>query len=143
MGADLHIHAYSNGEVTEDDFKDFFSNMLGSKYFNPMRSASRGGSDVWMAAYTKLSSVPSVRVGEVSWLKAAVTGDSDSFIPAAIEGVQDAIGEDRPVIDDALIGKIEAAMNRKNDTQYQTIGKNEVVEFLRQNIGKRAFCVSW
>lgn len=33
MAADLHIHVFAEGDMTDEDFKCFFGNTLGSKWF--------------------------------------------------------------------------------------------------------------
>jgi hypothetical protein len=91
----------------------------------------------------KVLELPHINVGEVSWLKAAVTGDSGEFVPDPISQVSDLVNEEHPVITDDLIDGVEAALYRKNNTSYDVSKPGPIVEFLRQHKGKRAFTVSW
>lgn len=138
MAADLSIHVAEN--ITEDDLRAFFSNTLGSKYFNP-RSGPRN--DRQRAAWESVSSSPSVWIGEVSWLKAALFEEPKTFIPDTVGQIYQIIGEDLPVIDDDLIRKVMAAFDSKNATTYDLANPSEVKEFLESHKGKRAFTVSW
>ena len=139
MAADLYIHVLTD-EIGEDDVKYFFGNTLGSKYF-----AGFGAHvDISDPRYRRVIDAPGVHVGEVSWLKAAVFDDGeDDFIPDAIQGVNDAIGEDFPVIDDDLIAKVAAAMRLENTTQYDVASDNEIIAWLADHKGQKAFTVSW
>lgn len=113
MAADLHIHVFDG--CTENDLCD----------------------------YKKIASTPNVHVGEVSWLKAALLDDSDRYIPSAVQQVTDIIGEDLPVVDDAMIARIADAMKAPNATSYTLNSAEEVLTFLKQHKGKRVFTVSW
>ena len=137
MSADLQIHVLEG--ATESDLAKFNSNTFGSKYFNPVSIETPCFEEPW---YKRITKTPSVWVGEVSWLKAALLG-GDDFIPMPIQAVDEAIGEDLPVIDEALIGRIEAAMGTENRTQYRIADPNEVLTFLRQHLGKQVFTLTW
>lgn len=140
MAADLQIHAFVDGELSTGDFKDFFSCTLGSKWFGGF--GQRQDHDAFMRGYSKFSALPSVHVGEVSWLKASITEDK-SFVPDPVRAVTEIIDDSYPVIDEDLIGRIEAALTRKNESQYGVSSAEPVVKFLRQHMGKRAICISW
>jgi len=141
MGADLHIHVFSDGELSEKHFRAFFSNSLGSKWFGPRSLAQEEKTKEDLEQ--EVEDTPSVWVGEVSWLKAALFDDAETFIPAPIGAVHDTIGEDWPRIDDTLIAQIDEAMRLPNDTAYALASAEDVLNFLRANRGKRAFTVSW
>jgi len=138
MAADLHIHVFAEGELTEAHFRNFFSNHLVSKYFNPM-----AGAKAFDEGYEAVADSDNVHVGEVSWLKAGLTGDSGTYVPDTIGEISKIIGEDQPVINHALIGKIKDAFALANDTEYSLSSEENVIKFLEDNIGKRAFTVSW
>lgn len=137
MAADLHIHVFSDGELTEGDFRAFFSHTLGSKWFAP--TAGRRDTE----SRERISDTKNVWVGEVSWLKAAVCDDAATFVPDPIARVHELIGEEWPVVDDALIAQIGAAMRLENATSYRLADVDEVLAFLERHKGKRAFTVSW
>ena len=136
MAADLHIHVMD--DVTEDDLRMFFSNTLGSKWFDMTVKKSFDSPE-----YKRVMDSPSVWIGEVSWLKAGLFEDEDEFIPGPVEKVSEIVGEDLPVIDDEFIVKIEEALHEPNMTQYSTTKSREVLEFLDKYRGKRVFTVSW
>lgn len=137
MAADLHIHAYVG--LTEDDLREFFSHTLGSKWFN----LSRRQGDEWDRAYEKIMNAPNIWVGEVSWLKAALTEDPETFVPPVVQQVHDLIGEDLPILDEALRDKIVAAFGAKNGTGYGVASQKEVEGWLNEHIGQKLFTVSW
>lgn len=148
MAADLHIHVFKG--IDEKDLAAFFSNTLGSKWFKPHTWDEQGGED---DVYSKISDTPNVWVGEVSWLKAALFADSDSFVPDAIGAISELVGEDLPVIDDKLIDGIKQALGLPNNTArqdgvmagagYAISDENGVIAFLEQHRGERVFTVSW
>jgi len=140
MAADMHIHVFGEGQLTEDDFRIFFSNVLGSKWFQMNRGEAYEKDD---ALYHKFDACPNIWVGEVSWLKAALFSSPEDFIPDPVGEVNEIIGEDLPVVDDELIKKIEAALKLANNTSYAISTSDQIVEFLRKHKGKRAFTVSW
>ena len=141
MSADMYINIM-NEECTEEILEGFFSNTLGSKYFNPKTIAEQG--TAWDDAYDIVARTPQIYVGEVSWLKAIVTGDSDTFVPNYIEDTQKICNDDFPVIDDALIEKMSIAYLGPNHSVYSTgSGFDDVFVFLEEHRGKRCFTVSW
>ncbi len=142
MGADLQIHIFTD-EFTERHYKAFNSNTMGSNYFSP-------GADKFFekvnkcSLYELCSDTPSIWIGEVSWLKAMIMDDSEEFIPHAVMKVSELIGEDFPVIDDILIDKVGEAMELGNQVDFYSIAKkDEVLKFLENHRGKKAFTVSW
>lgn len=145
MAADLHIHVLTK-EFTEEHFKAFKSHSIGSKYFSGF---GRGDVEAEFekkhncSLYNLCANTPQVWVGEVSWLKAALCDDPDTFVPAPVQAVATIIGEDFPVIDDDLIAKIEYALGLDNATLYSVCKHSGVIDFLRENKGEKAFCISW
>ena len=144
MAADLHIHVLTD-EFTEEHYKAFQSNVIGGKYwggFNRNLQAEfekKHNCDLYLLC----CETPSVWVGEVSWLKAALSEDPDTWVPATVQAVYDIIGEDFPVIDDELIAKIEAALGLDNATGYSICEHSGVIDFLKEHKGKKAFHISW
>ena len=150
MAADLHIHVFAEGELTEENFRAFFSNTLGSRWFNPISCAEM---DRVEHLRKSVGDTPSVWVGEVSWLKAALFEDDESYIPEGVGAVNEIIGEDLPVVDDELIEEIRAALCLSNGTArpdgvhggvgYGVSEPGDVCAFLEQHKGERAFTISW
>ena len=137
MAADLHIHVVPD-DIEEKALPAFFSHTLGSKHFGDAFSEAER-----QAAFRRISETPNVWIGEVSWLKAALFGDSDTFVPSTVQLVQDAVGEDLPTLDDELEQKILAAFEAKNETGYNLATVDQVRAFLAAHKGKRLFTVSW
>jgi hypothetical protein len=137
MSADLHIHILEN--CTEDDIRLLSSNTLGSKYF---------GFDCYSTteydkAYDAVQNSPDIWIGSVSWLKASVFEDSNSYIPNTVLKIYELIGEDLPELTDELIAKIVECFNLKNTTTYSLADIEDVKEFLNTHKGKKVFTISW
>jgi hypothetical protein len=132
MSADLYIHVLTD-KFTKEHYAAFQSNTLGSKFFG------LGYYDL----FTMCEETPHVWVGEVSWLKAMVTGNKDVFVPDVVQQITELIGENFPVIDNNLIAKAKLAMFAKNSTGYSVSNGRAVVKFLKENTGKQAFTISW
>lgn len=90
-----------------------------------------------------VSDTPQVWVGTVSWLKAILTEDSASFVPSAVMKISVLIGEDFPVLDDALINEVVEALRLENKTDYDVADPERVLQFLNQYKGQKVFTVSW
>jgi len=89
-----------------------------------------------------ISATPSVWIGEVSWLKAALFNDDDTFIPDPVEKISELVA-DKPIITDKLIRAIGNALKLDNKTQYKVAEADNVTKFLRGHKGKRVFSISW
>lgn len=147
MAADLHIHIFKG--ITEKDLAIFKSHTLGSKYFGKYNLSWEEEQKI----NDKIYKTPSVWIGEVSWLKAALTDDNETFIPNAVGDITDIVGEDLPVIDDAFIEKIMEAFKQPNNTAkdggvwggegYSLANPQEVKAFLEKYKGKKVFEISW
>ena len=143
MGAELCIHVYKG--LTEQDFKIFFANSMGSKYFRGFG----GGYTVaqhetlgYDEILKKIMDTPSVSVGDWSPLKAALF-DDDKFLPTPLEKIQEIIGEDLPVIDNEMIEKIGNALGLENTTYYDVSSDVPIVSFLMKHRGEQVFTMSW
>lgn len=162
MAADLHIHVMPNepvtgtarqwvnheyvetpvtGVVDEKVLDAFFSNTIGSRWFKGFNG--RIDENERERAVALISETPNVWVGEVSWLKAALFEDDETYIPNVVQAVSDIIDENLPVIDDELISKIEQVFTNGNKTSYEISSPTEVIEFLKKYKGLRCFTVSW
>ncbi len=137
MSADLNIHVFKG--ITEDDLAAFFSSHLGSKYHGQVKDYD------WRENFDRIESTPRVWIGAVSWLKAALLEDGETFIPNPVGEVSSLIGEDLPVLDDELEAKILKALDSKNQTGYEVAGSDDkrVREFLTRYKGRKLFTVSW
>lgn len=98
--------------------------------------------DATRVASERVGRTPNIHVGEVSWLKAALFEDVETFVPGPVMKVSEAIG-DEAVIDDALIEQIEKALQEPNTTSYSLSSVEDIMAFLRQHKGKTAFTISW
>jgi hypothetical protein len=136
MAADLHIHVLEG--ASESDLAVFHAHTLGTKYFDLTKRYDPTGPE-----WERVGETPNVWVGEVSWLKAAVFGEAETFIPSTVQKVHEIIGEDLPVIDDGLIERIKEAFTLDNVTSYGLAECAKVTEFLEAHRGKQAFTVSW
>lgn len=141
MAADLHIHIYEG--VEEKDMADFFSNTMGSKYFNPKPAGDIRKYTDPESSYNKVSNTPNIWIGEVSWLKAGLFEDVEAFVPNTVAAISEAIGDDRPEIDDAFIEKICAAFDLENTTGYSLTTADKIRPFLEEHRGKKVFTISW
>lgn len=136
MAVDLSIHILEG--CSESDLASFFAHTMGSKYFNLSL-----GSDPMGDEWRRVSDSPQIWVGEVSWLKAALSGDSETFVPSTVGQVHEVIGEDLPMIDDALIANVGSAFDLPNSTGYRLAERSKVIAFLESHRGKQVFTVSW
>lgn len=142
MAADLHIHIMTD-DVDEDDLRKFFSRTIGHKWGKSLPSEESISWEENLELMTKLNSTPNVWVGEVSWLKAALFEDDDTYIPDPIGKLSELIDDGVTTIDEKFITMVEKAFGHPNQTDYSIANVTEVVEFLREHIGKRIFAVSW
>jgi len=138
MAADMHIHILEG--VTEHQVKRFGSSTLGGPFCNYV--SYQENSKHFNDDYDAISCTPQIWVGEVSWLKAAFSDDPEAFIPDMVGFVRAEFDDGLVVIDDAMIERVEAALQAPNTTGY-SVGDNEIVEFLKEHKGKKAFTVSW
>jgi hypothetical protein len=141
MSADLHIHICEG--ITEDDLRKFNSHTIGSKHFDLDFEDDEPDQFSEGSRFNRIANTPNIWVGEVSWLKAALFGSSEEFIPSAVGNISELIGEELPTIDDALIEKVREAMAVDNSTGYRLAETEKVLEFLGQHVGKKVFVVSW
>lgn len=89
-----------------------------------------------------IMALDNVWVGEVSWLKAMVFDDTKTFVPDVVGTISD-IFHDHPFITEGLIFQVEKAYSVINTTGYSIAEEDEVINFLKKNVGKRGFTVSW
>ena len=144
MSADMVIHIEQG--LAEEDLQCFFKSTLGSKYFGGLLGSSYvcAEKDILCSHWERVSNTPSVGVGEVSWLKAALL-ESDVYIPGPIEQINTLL-DDHPVLTAELVQQISDAFKSPNDSIYQLDSegvRERVVEFVEQYLGQRAFTISW
>ena len=157
MAADLHIHVFEEGQLTEDHFRAVFSNTIGSKWELPWgddRAICGSPFQEWAEPLRlEVYETSAVWVGEVSWLKAALLGNAEAYIPDTVAEVYEIIGEEQPTVTEELIEKVKEAFRLPNKTAqenggycgegYSLANVNDVVKFLEKHIGWKAFTVSW
>ena len=136
MSADLHIHIFEG--ITEQDLKYFFCNSLGSKYFDITIYHLKQDN-----LYKKISNTPNIWIGSVSWLKAGLSKDNETYIPTTVNNIQKIINEDLPELTDKLINDILNSFELENKTSYDIAKKEDVKLFLNKHKGKKIFTVSW
>jgi len=141
MSADLHIHVLTK-KFTEKHVEAFQSNSLGTRFFN-LGYDKRFEKEHDCDLYKMCAATPDVWVGEVSWLKANVLEDEESFIPNIVQAVWETVGENFPVIDDSFIEAIKKAFEAGNTTDYSVSSVDKVVSFLTKHLGKKVFTISW
>ncbi len=148
MAADLHIHVMDG--VEEEDMRCFFSHHSGHKYFAGFFTQEDcklpGKYDFMCGHHDRVSDTPNFRIGEVSWLKAALF-DDDSYIPNPVARVSELIGEDEPELTEELRDKILQAVQAPNETHYDVYGNAgddvSLEDWLNQHLGKKLFTISW
>lgn len=123
MSTDMTIHVFEG--ITIGDVEAFFSNALGSQYFSPIRARDY---DARRVASDHIEQTPSVCVGEMSW------GDGDPQVVA----IKHLIGDNLPVIDEALIGAVAKVYD-----DAHVLRDERVLNFLDQHYGKNVFTVNW
>lgn len=150
MSADLHLHVFDRDELKEEDFRCFFRNIIGSKWSLPIENIfsvqktkceELHGTDC--VHWDNISNSINIWVGSVSWLKAALFEDGETFVPDTVNAIHELVGEDLKVIDDELIRKIADTFDLQNKTQYDIAKKEDIENFLIQHKGKKIFTISW
>ena len=81
-------------------------------------------------------------VGEVSWLKAALLNDYDTFVPSLVGKVSELIGDKFKLVDDEFIEEIGKAFSLENKTGYTLAEKDSVINFLKKYKGREVFHIS-
>lgn len=128
MAADLHIHILEG--VTEEDVNKFKDGTSRRR---------------WEKLYDLISATPDFWIGEVSWLKAALLEDPESYIPDPVAKVSEIVGSDFPIIDGPLIEALVGALQPSGGSNgYSTCeNSSKLREFLETHKGKKVFQVSW
>lgn len=136
MATEFRIHVLTD-VFTKEHLAAMCSNHLGSKYDDP---------DPFGRAKEKFEIEHNCSLYDLA-LKTpyVLMGSGPGMNPHnAIDVVADLIGEDLPVIDDALIAKIEEALHAKDENPYWTLTPfDEVMAFLEQYKGERVFTILW
>lgn len=146
MSADFVLHVLLD-DMDVEDFKIFTSNVLGGPWFEypwfeyvPYEKRN----ERFMELANKFGHRPQCWVGEVSWLKASLLQDGETYIPDIVGNVAELV-DNLPVITDELIAQIKAAaMTAGNRTSYKVIdGSDELIDFLKKYKGHRVGGISW
>ena len=147
MGCTYTLHVRTE-EITDEDMEIFFSNTLGSPLFtwgnHPKNEKGFG------PIYKRFSSSPSYEFGEMSFLKAGLSGD-DKYLSNCVDiedfiKNEDGYGE---LITKELINQIKDWLDDlKNDDSYygNTMSINDkigLLKFLKKHKDKKAFFVCW
>lgn len=134
MAADMHIHVLEG--ITEKELALFFSSHVSSKHFSGLQS-NPCDEKTREELTKKIDCMPNIWIGALNMF------DADDAILDTVGAIEETIGEDLPVIDEALIGKIVAAFGRDNNPDYPVANPNDVHQFLESWKGKRVFFVYW
>ena len=88
---------------------------------------------------------PSIYIGDVSWLKAALLYDDDKYVPDPIGKISDAIGVHTLVeLTHELKDEIMDALDIPNNSDYELeCDKDKISEFLNRYVGSEIFTISW
>ena len=139
MSAQYTLHIYEG--LTEDDIRAFNTNTFGSPYFAP-----RFG-EMDIESYKKIAETPKHIVGDVSWLKAMIMEDEETYIPDPISVLSDifpqTLVEDFTVITDDVIEQVKEAYGKPNQTEYNLKELEPLIGFLTDHKGRQVFSVSW
>ncbi len=170
MSADLHIHVVDPIELEKDvrqSFRSNYSSTRGDGWVNIELRIKYDG--VWYSQNElldkfddiekekvqsrreivlkydekKVQATDNVWIGEVSWLKAGLLGDSDTFIPGPVQQIQDLISNKLPVITEEFIESVVKALKSENTTSYHISKPKPVIAFLKKHIGKKVYTISW
>ena len=105
--------------------------------------AKWGHGEKWNKLYQKFGDTPQFDVGEVSFLKASLFDDQETFIPSLV-GVCCEVINDGCIITDEVIDQIRAGMiDNPNTTSYSTCESDKLVEWLKKYMGKYVFSIAW
>jgi hypothetical protein len=92
-------------------------------------------------SYDVLRGAAGVWIGRMSWTKASVDGEVDRYVPQLVQEVTELFqGRRLVMIDDKLIALIDQCFYKAVPHEYYTTAeREEVIGFLKQHKGKRAF----
>lgn len=128
MSADLYLHVFSDGELSEKDFQFYFAETFGSRWgppedhlqwqehqqlysFDYYTDESREPADnrerrlAYERSRELILATPGIWLGGYSSLKAAITGD-DTYMPRALDRIEQLLKERLPLITPALIDQL-------------------------------------
>jgi len=134
MSADMSIHVIEPGEISDEDFAIFNGPLYcGGPNYN---------GDEWSRCYSLFARTTQIYVGPVSWLKAALFEDAETFVPSPVMAIKELIPSSPVVIGDALIEKVAGATKLENTSAYD-FNDEGIAAFLQSHKGKLAFTISW
>ena len=88
MAASMYIHVIKSTPEDDDAIKCFFSNHLGSPYWDPEHDCSIDGKEICKFHFEFMANNEAMYVGEVSWLKANLLDDHDNTYPRRATGLR-------------------------------------------------------
>lgn len=150
MAADLYLHTLTD-QFTATHYAIIESQTIGSIFFCAdtvsipdvkMALCQAMGYTDLIELYQIMENAPNIWIGEVSWLKAWITEDDESYIPSTVGAIQEVIDDHFPVIDDALIGRISEALSLPNKTSYRLNKPEAIMAWLAQHRGERVVTIS-
>jgi hypothetical protein len=152
MAADLYIHAtLATRRYTARRLRVAWANSFGGRwdrnilrnhnaFLKSLKWPRQDAEDA--ARHWVFKSCDMIWIGEVSWLKADITGDLDTYIPQPVRAVSDAIGERIPTLCPVLADRIMGAVNLPNVTSYRLVDSDDVRAWLDGHMGWHLFTVS-
>lgn len=143
MSADFAVHVLTD-KFTAEDYKAFASNTLGSAYFDLNFSQAEYEKAYDIDLFCSCSDTPHLYVGEVSWLKASLTGDIDEYVPDLVLHVSELFnGNELLLITDEVIEKVRSIIDSFVEHEHYSSGTEGLLEFFEKYKGSTAFTVSW
>ena len=143
MSADLIIHLYTDGSITDEQFGVFFRDHLGSRWARFCPKGVKWGDERHRDAWDAVLKTDYISVGGNSALKAMIFGDLATYVPGPVDVTFELIGEDHPFVTDELIAKFREKASADNLTSYSCSALSKIANDLENHKGKRAFLVNW
>jgi hypothetical protein len=152
MAADLIVLVDPHKRVTDEVMRAARCNVMGSRYFNmegdhcviPIGQHLKvpGTNYTHDEAFWTLYHRDNIEVwlGEVSFLKAMLFGDNETYVPGPIERLSELLdGDEIYVLTPELLEEIVAALELPNTTNYNVARPEEVRAQLTPHLGQNIF----
>ena len=138
MSADLCIHVKTDW-ITEDVWKMFLKECPDDLFNTPDEYFEEQD-----GALEIIRETPQCWVGQVSWLKAALLDDEESYVPSPVGRISELIPYWTTVrVTEELIEQVDKAFDLVNSTSYDVVERKKIIAFLRENFDKEVFTISW
>ena len=153
MAADLYIHVYEPGSISQYAFNVHYSHISGSPTCGKPEFEELPY-ETEQAITNPITKSPNVWIGENSTLKAMIF-DDDNFIPDIVMAITDLIDKwttlEHPIISDTFLKHIEAIFDQYDKPHqpsegfipYQHTKREPVIEFLRTHMGEKCYTINW